>query len=233
MKRFTLGFLMALAILGLASCSAQAQVVVVREKTLTFQRTDAALSPPSYVTSFSDGNHPVAGRGIAVAPQDTAIVDISDHFYRYQPNVIRAFPGAGTAGDSVWVGTLSIKGSGTTIDSVTFFRDVSADGFTWTTVDSSIAHIVSGQVPITVYATASDSARAILASTLDPVAPNKQAVISLFAYPAMSSGGITAQALNDVNFIRFRMRMTVGDFAAAGTTGGFTATFRYPAVRSQ
>jgi len=230
MKRFTLALVIAL--MAVASIVSVAGAQIIRDKTLIFSRIDAASTPIGYATPFSDGNHPAAGKGIAVAPQDTAIVDISDHFYRFMPNILQPFPGAGAAGDSVWLGTLTIEGSTSTIDTVKFFRDVSPDGWKWTLVDSAVTHITSSEVASAIIASAGDSVRAILATSNDPSAVGKKAVITLFTYPAMASGGVTPLALKDVNFIRFRIAMSPGDFAAAGTTNGLRAAFRYPAVKN-
>jgi hypothetical protein len=225
-KKLALAALAALSLFAAVPAGAQ----VINEIPLLFQRTDAGGQAISYTTSISDGNHQVANRGVAVAPQDTAIVKVFDHFYRFQPNVIRPFPGAGLAGDSLWFGSLSITGTSSTIDTCVFFRDVSPDGFNWTLVDSAVTHIVSGQVASAIHASGADSVRFIL-TAFDATSPAKKGVASFFGYPVMAAAGITAQALNDVNFIRFRVKMTPGDYAAAGTTAGLTGSFRYPAVK--
>ena len=230
MKRFILG-LAALLALALPSVS-HGQGLKIAEKTLVFQRTDATFPGLAYVTDLANGNHPAAGVGIAVAPQDTAVVDISDHWYRSASNIPRAFPGAGAASDSVWVGTLTIEGTSSTIDTLFIFKDVSPDGVNWTGNDSLAYHLVTGQVAVGIVAASSDSVRPILATTgQGALQAGKKATITFFGYPAMTSLGITGLALADVNFVRFRIKMTPGDFAAAGTTAGVRGSFRYPAFK--
>lgn len=204
----------------------------------TFVRNSAGADNPfatttplqSYFVSRSDGNHNAANLGVAVGVEDTTVaIDVRDHWL----NAVGALRPAGASvltGDSTWFCDLLLRSNSSTIDSVTYFRDVSVDGMTWTVLDSLQGHVVSDRLALTLGAV-SDSGRVALASFSTPAgAVGTAAGLSFNCVPtAMGRAGITALSIQGVRFIRFRLHMTPGDFAAAGTTRGITAEVVYPA----
>lgn len=227
MKNRTLAWA-ALAALAFAAFAgpAEAQLVRLGRQTLQFNRTDNGAT---YSTPRSDGNHVSTSVGVNVAPQDTATVSIPDHAFNWRPYLASAVP-PGALADSMWAGTLTLRGSVSTIDSLTVLID-RGDGYTWAGTDSIGAHVVTSQ---TVWATglATDSCRYVAASTSTGVpggTATSTLVLQFWGYSPMQSNGVTAQSWgSNVRALRFRIHMSPGDYAAAGITGGVTGEFVYP-----
>jgi len=218
--------------ISVAPQPAHAQLIRLGRQTLEWSRSDQGATPNFYVTPRSDGNHPIAGLGIAVAPQDTAVVGIADHAFNWRPYLASAVP-PGALADSMWSGTLTLRGSTSTIDSLKIFID-RGDGVTWTGTDSLSSHMVSSQTVIAI-AQASDSASFIAASVQPSgaVAATTQLVIQFWGYSPMGTTGVTAQAWGaNVRALRIRIHMTPGDYAAAGTSQWVAGEFVYPAFTS-
>ena len=212
---------------------------------LTFVRTSTAADNPLfgtlgvgvYQTAVANGTHGTATAGIAaVNPSltDTSMaIYVGDHWAK-MVSVLRQFPGivANLLSDStVALGTLSLTGLSSTIDTVILLRDVSADGITWTIVDSLGAHIVSATAQV-VTGAVSDSAEFIMPSisNINGAVATKLA-LTFPANPWFTASGVTAVAIGTgVNWIRLRLHMTSGDYAAAGASRGITGEFIYPAV---
>lgn len=232
--------LSALIVLGVASSAfAQSpQTVWPAKVSLNFLRTDNGNTPPVYATTFSNGGHPLASVGVAStligAAQDTAIVSIADHISNWQGWVPAKFPGTGTAADSFYVGTLRIEAS-TGADTITVFKDVSPDGVTWTGVDSLVTHTVSGQLGIGYSTVGADSIIVVGTSTSGPGFTGRRvSVLHFHGYWPMGPGGTSPLAAGPfIKFLRFRLHMSGADYAAAGLSGGFTATYEYPSYKPQ
>lgn len=193
----------------------------------------ASLTPPqSYLTPISNGNHQAGNAGVAVGVEDTSdAIPIWDHWLRTAAG-IASVPAPGTAllADSSWFGTLLLKSNLSTIDTVTYFLDHSGDGYVWTVRDSLSGHVISDR-PMLTLGVPSDSGRVALASFSGASgAVGATAGLTFTANPFFGPGGVTAQSLIGVNFVRVRIHMTPGDFAAAGTNRGVTAEWVYPAV---
>jgi hypothetical protein len=225
-------FLAALAVVTLAG-TAQAGAFYNKSVPLSFLRTNVSSDNPgsgTYSTNIANGLHG-ANSGVALVFQDTsAAIFVGDHFIKGIPQS-RTMPVVASAllADSSWFGTLFLTGSTSTIDSLYLFRDVSNDGITWTAQDSIGGHIISDRAQI-VTGAVSDSAQFIAASVsgINGALQTKLA-LSFTANAWFGTAGVTAQATVGVNYIRFRLHMTAGDFAAAGATNGVTASFMYPA----
>lgn len=220
--------LLAVAALALFATSAFAQAggsTVNRTKNLTFARYN---SNGVQFLNLADGTK--AGSGVAIAAQDTSTaIDVSDWFYR-RSMAVRATSPAGASGDSCVMGTLTITGTSSTIDTFVVSREVSSDGFVWSVPDSQVAHISSANT-MGGFAVGTDSVRVVGTSiTVSPLVSTSftKASITYSALPGAGSANVTAQAMFDVNYVRFRIHMTSGDAAAAGSTGGFSATWTYP-----
>jgi hypothetical protein len=227
MKKILIG---ALAVMALAG-HAWAGNFTVKNVPLVFIRSDAGVNTSGQVTvSLSDGNHPAANRGVAIPAQDTSqAINIEDHWWRRLLLTKSGFPGTGVASDSVSLGTLYIKSTSSTVDTIHVFRDTSVDGFNWTAVDSAAQHISSPQWAAGVYAVGVDSLRLILTTRTNISGITEgNGTISMTCYPGMSNVGVSGMGIADVRFIRFRFHLSAGDFVAAGTTGGITASFSYP-----
>jgi hypothetical protein len=216
----------------------------IKKVRLDAQRTSVAGDNPFYATTGQaaystplwNGTHGTATPGIAAANislHDTSqVIDVRDHWLRtifaYRASVD---PAASVKCDTTEFGTLFITSTSGTIDSVWILRDVSADGLNWTAVDSIGSHIETGS---TIHTTtqAVDSVGVILTSQSGQSGASLcKAAVTFTAWPWSSgSGGVTAQAFRGVNFWRFRVHMSPGDYAAAGANGGLRLEFQYPAV---
>jgi len=228
-NRILIAALAALTLVG----TAQAGAFFVKSVPLTFVRTSTGADNPNggtYSTFIANGNHG-ANAGVALVFQDTTgAIPVNDHFIKGVP-LYRTMPVVATAllADSSWFGTLSLSGSSSTIDSLYLFRDVSVDGITWRAQDSIGGHIISDRAQI-VTGAVSDSAQFVAASVSNiSGAVSTRLGLSFTANPWFNTAGVTAQATVGINFIRVRLHMTAGDFAAAGSTNGVTGTFSYPA----
>lgn len=229
MKKLLLAALAAFTLVG----TAQAGSFFVKNVPLTFVRTSAGADNPgggSYSTPLANGNHG-ANAGVALVFQDTTgAIFVGDHFIKSVPQ-FRTMPVVASAllADSSWFGSLTLSGSASTIDSLYLFRDVSVDGVTWTAQDSIGGHIISGTAQV-VTGAVSDSAQFIAPAVSTISGAVRTALgLSFTANPFFGTAGVTAQATVGVNYIRFRLHMTAGDFAAAGSNNGVSGTFSYPA----
>jgi len=225
----------ALVALCIAGSVASAGPFYPKAVSLRWVRTNTAGDNPiqsgavtTYDLGVSNGDHNRANLGVAVGVEDTsAAVDVRDHAL-LGAGAFRQIGAGFTGADSVWSGTLVLQGTSGTIDTVTYFREVSMDGATWTVLDSLQGHIVSDRLALTLGAV-SDSARVALATISGPAgAIRTSAGMGFWAIPGMGRAGITAQT-TAFNFVRFRIHMTPGDFAAAGKDNGVLGTFIYPA----
>lgn len=234
MKKILLAALAAFTLFGATTASAQGW----KAKTVSLQfirsgtGSDNPNAPNSYIIGTSNGNHNSANAGVAVQPEDTTLaIDIRDHYLR-GAGAMQAY--TSMVGDSTWLGTLFLSANSGTIDTVTYFLDQSVDGFNWTVRDSLQGHIVSDRSALTLGAV-SDSARVLLASALPPAsgAAGMKAGMAFTVIPAMGTAGVTAQSFQGCFFLRVRIHMTAGDFAAAGANNGIVANFTYPASVAQ
>ena len=194
-------------------------------------RTDAVTNPNSqYSQQLSDGNHPAAGKSIAVAPQDTSqAIDISDLYWRRMVLARTTYPGSGVAADSLFGFSISLHSTASTIDTVLLKWQTSLDGINWTAVDSIGQHISSPQWTTGFAAVGADSMRLVFSTRTNINGSTEgNASINFSIYPGMANSGISGMGIADVRFVRFIIHMSPGDFAAAGTTGGVTAQFVYP-----
>jgi len=236
-----LSALIAASIASSWTTDAQAQAAFFPKKVqLVWQRLNAAsdnpfgsLTPPvPYATQLANGNHNAANLGVAVGVEDTSqAIFIGDHWLKSVP-AFRTMPVVASAllADSSWLGTLALRTNSSTIDTVTYFIDHSVDGNVWTVRDSLQGHVISDRLALTLGAV-SDSGRVALASLSGASgATSTGAGLSFTANPWFGPGGVTAQSIVGINYIRVRVHMTPGDFAAAGAARGIFADFIYPAV---
>jgi hypothetical protein len=186
----------------------------------------------AYTSSLLNGWHGAAASGTtgigALGTMDTtAAIDVREHWLKTRVVYLQA-PLVADLADSTFFGTLKLTSTASTIDTVTIQRDVSVDGITWTVVDSIAGHVISDTAPIFQQSQTLDSTRVIM--------PASGSVTAYGAgwdvYPFGPKTGVTALALEGVNFIRFRIHMTPGDYAAAGATGGIRGTFEFPSADS-
>ena len=207
---------------------------------LSFKRLNAGSDNPfgglavaqPYLTQLSNGNHNAANLGVAVGVEDTTdAIPVFDHWLKAAAGMTDVpAPGTALLADSSWFGTLSLSANASTIDTVEYFMDHSVDGKVWTVRDSIAGHIISDRLMLTRSAV-SDSGRVALASqSAASGAVGAAAGLSFTANPFFGPGGVTAQSIIGVNFVRFRIHMTPGDFAAAGASRGILAEFVYPSV---
>ena len=214
--------------------TASAGEFYIKSAPLQWLRTSVGTDNPRaglnafYSQALADGNHNSANAGVALVFQDTSgVIDVRDHWAKIAPIFVTKVTNLDIP-DSTEFGTLVLRGSRSSIDSVTVIRDVSPDGFAWTSVDSQAVHIATNQS--TSNAAVADSVVIILTTLTDPIQGTSSAGAILYSCnPAVNPAGVTALALRNVQYVRFRIHMTAGDFAAAGTTNGVIATFQYPA----
>jgi len=230
MKKILLAALAALTLFG--SMDAQAGSYSIKTTSLVWQRTDNAVNSSSQISTFlSDGNHTAAGRGVAVPVQDTSsMIDITDHFWRRLVLSKATFPGTGVGSDSTFFGVLTLHGTASSIDTVNVFRDTSIDGLTWVVVDSAAYHISTPQWAAGITAAGSDSLRYIFSTRTNMGGSTESNSSTVFScYPGMPNVGISGMGISDVRFIRFRIHLSPGDYAAAGAgVNGVTGQFLYP-----
>jgi len=241
-KAFSATLLLALtlcSLLGAMFTDAKADMYAKKVPVL-FQRmtsgTDnpfGSLVPPQpYTTQLSNGNHNASNLGVAVGVEDTSTaIFIGDHWLKAASGVA-SVPAPGTAllADSSWFGSLMLTANSSTIDTVTYFLDHSVDGRVWSVRDSLQGHVISDRLALTLGAV-SDSGRVALASFSAPTgAVGTAAGLSFTANPFFGPGGVTAQSIIGVNYVRVRIHMTPGDFAAAGASRGVSAEWVYPAA---
>lgn len=230
--------LAALVPLLMVATLAQAAQFYVKNVPLQWIRTDASLNPKVYGVSLSDGNHPIAGAGINVSPQDTSqSIDVRDHWLRYKQGMAPAGPNGFVAGALVQdslntFGTVTFTSTKWTVDSLVIMRDISLDGKVWVAVDSIGAHVVA-DTTWGKQSAVSDSLLAYLGVPavlgVDGVA-KRVVTYSWNANTWFDRTAITSFASVGVNYIRFRIHLTPGDFAAAGTSDGYTGVFSYLAL---
>jgi hypothetical protein len=215
----------------------------IKKVQLFAQRNSSAADNPhyavdgqaAYATPVLNGTHGSAVAGVVgtnpTLTDTLQAIDVRDHWGRtlfaYR---IAAPPATQVLADTSEFGTLFITSTSGTIDSVWVLRDVSADGFNWTAVDSIPSHIITGSTQHTVVQGA-DSLGVILSglSGQSGTALCKAAVTFTYSPWAIPTG-VTAQAFRNVNYWRFRVHMSPGDYAAAGANGGLRLEFQYPAV---
>lgn len=228
-----------LVVLGtLFAGTAFAGVIYPKTAVLLWQRSPDTQHASAYNTATSNGVHDANGNGIAVPVQDTSqAIDVRDHWsVYYRTNKTEGTLAADSTVGSF--GTLLLRTTKHSIDSIMVFRDFSADGVRWTAVDSIAGHVQSdttsnGSSAVSDSVFFRNSAPAVILS------PNGIAsrVVSYSwqCNPFMQTGGITALAgvaagPSPVNFIRFRIHMTAGDYAAASSgADGVIGTFTYQA----
>ena len=77
-----------------------------------------------------------------------------------------------------------------------------------------------------------DTVRVNAGTFTDPVTGNNRAQLAVAfpVNPAMQRTGVTALTGVAVNYIRFRILMSQGDYANAGASNGFSGYFIYPAM---
>jgi hypothetical protein len=184
---------------------------------------------PYYQIGRADGNHG-ANSGSALALRDTsAAIFVGDHWLK-STHAYRAGAAAISVGDTSWSGTLMLKANRSTIDSVVVTMQLSQDGSVWTSCDSVSLHIIS-QNSMQLMVLAGDSLAVILGTVTGAAGGVGTAgAVSFTANPWWHAGGVTAQAIQAVNFVRFIMHMTPGDFAASTNVYGVTGEFLYPSV---
>jgi hypothetical protein len=241
---FTRSFAAAIVALGILTSfahDASAQGSYFPKKVpIVWQRLNAGSDNPfgslpvaqPYGTDLSNGNHNAANLGVAVGVEDTSqAIPIFDHWLKAAQSM-RSTPAFASTllADSSWGGSILFTTNSSTIDTVTYFLDHSVDGKVWTVRDSLQGHVISDRLALTLGAV-SDSARVALASfSAANGAVGTSAGISITMNPYFSPGGVTAQSIVGINYLRLRVHMTPGDFAAAGATRGIRADFVYPAV---
>jgi len=223
-KILSLAVFCAAMILGFAAdASAQVRVVDLNFRRIENRNGETVFTSYDVANGFRDFNF----INPASPPSDTtAPVAIYDHFYRFNNHGVAAFPGSGSAADSVFLGALSLEGTSSTIDTFVVYRQISVDGISWTSADSAgYSHAIGTGTDYATDATLT-YARGI-GSTLD-LGPAKRLTLLYFGHPNMTASGITRRAIRDVNFVRFIVTMTGGDAYNAGRNNGLRARFTYP-----
>lgn len=223
LKRFTAG--LALGVLTtLAAGEALAQSGLVQKSvavSLTRTVNQKLVQRDAYISG-------ACGAGVACAHRDTSeAIYVGDWYWGIARGAVaRPIIGNDT---SFVLGTLYMTAQGTAgADTVTVWRDVSADGLNWTTPDSASASLAAGS---NLSQDASDSTTTIMTAVPVPATPSstsRSGAITYRASPWMPSGGVTRLSTTDVQYVRFRVRMTTGDGALSGA--GVQLRWQYPAL---
>jgi hypothetical protein len=224
----------ALVVLG-AFCTATtsiAQTLYVKDQPVWWVRNGVAVNLANGVRDNAPGAVPTATTRDTSGP-----FDMRDHW----TTLARLFrgPNSNVAGalvqDTLGIyGTLTLRSTKATLDSISIVRQWSSDGVKWTTVDSIGAHMVSADSLINGSAAGTDS---ILAYNGVPGVLLKSGIaqrVVNYNWPCNPNFGlsqVTAQASLGFNFIRFIVTMTHGDFTNAGLNDGWTGAFSDVAVK--
>ena len=172
---------------------------------------------------FTNTAHP----GVSASADTTAPIPLWNHYYKNNNHGTPVYPGgSGGLGDSVFVGTLVLESTASFIDSLVIYRQVSADGFSWTLADSLNMSTNIGSGTDWASAVPQDYSRVIGASTDIPSV--KRVSLLWYARPWENSRANTRLAFRDVNFVRYYITMTNSDYYAAGSTSGVRGRFIYP-----
>jgi hypothetical protein len=222
----------------LLASTASAQVLVWRSQPLQFVHTGnpPAAFPSGTSPTFQNGGTVLtdaAGGGVlqgtypAINKQrdTTQAIDLSDHFLK----ATGAFRGGlWVAGDTTATfGVLQLQGSTGTVDSIVVTRDASLDGVNWSVVDSIMYH--RGAASTTGFAVADGDSLGIKLNSISDPLGNSLGKGSIWwsAAPLQTLSGVTAQAIMDFRYIRFRISASNSDLNAGGSV---TGSFSYPAV---
>lgn len=168
-----------------------------------------------------------ASPGASVSADTTAPIPLWNHYYKNNNHGTPVYPGgSGTAADSVFLGTLVLEGTASFIDSLVIYRQVSADGFSWTLVDSlaTSTNIGSG----TEWAVAQNSSFSRVIGEATDIPSVKRVSVLWYGRPWERVGAVTRLGFRDVNFVRYYITMTENDYYNAGSTSGVRGRFIYP-----
>lgn len=230
-KILTLAVLVAAFSVGVASADA----FIPKNTTLQFVRFSSAgdnmLGSIPYTTTLANGRHNSTSASLpgSVLYDTSAAILVNDHMLNAIP--LARTTAVSTADSTAIFGTLNITTTGSSIDTIYFYRDVSTDGKVWVVCDSLQCRTQQSNSTKIADVASNDYASFIGTTVTDASGGTTSALsIPFNVIPGMTTKGITAYATFGVNYVRFRIGMTTGDYYNAGANGGFTATFNYPAM---
>lgn len=227
--------LSALLLFGvLSSASAFAQTLYPKDQQVFWVRNGVSFALANGVRDN------VAGVAPTATTRDTSgAFDVRDHWTAFA-RVMRSVNG-GVAGSLVQdttgtFGTLTLRSTKNSLDSISIVRQWSSDGSRWNTVDSIGGHFVNADSLISASSAATDSVRAlngVVTSGASRVTGIAQRVVNYTwnCHPLYTADQVTSLATNGINFIRFIVTMSHGDYVGAGLTDGWTGEFRYVAIK--